>query len=646
MTVLIADAGREADPRELQSWRSEGFTVDSLAAGKFLELEPFYPNLLKNSWLTYQWLKARDFDRILFRDDSSAGLISFAAKRLGEAFGATQLIFQLNGPASWSAPLGDRRHLIRDELALSYSVQYGVENADHLIIPAGYFLDRIRKAGWVPAARVSVLPCLWNLPAAPRAPLAASAGLRLVYPLHDSDHAHLAAFLEAASSLAREGGDVRLSFLCHGDVRERRDAAKRVRQVLAMANATSVPWEMINGANELPAWREAVLWLFSPPWLNLPFLLLEAANRGEALLVARTEESRQAVGQPGCLVDWTPAGLKTKLVRCMKGELAHAAGIPRESAEQAWYEALFASQVEALPEFAEKLDEIRVSVCVAHFNKARDLRESLDSLKAQSHRNLEVIVVDDGSTDPEARSAFEAAAAAFESPDWKFIRQETNDGPGSARNRAADAATGSHLVFFDADDVAFPDMVERLLRSLLRSAGACVAGSSRRLREVNGRRVIEGTSTYVGGSLRNAFVCPPAGAVFIITRDVFDAVGRFKTDLPKYCHEDWNFHVRLLAREYRLHVLPEPVFAYRDVPLSRSALVPQDMALLLEPLLDGTTQMRKNLLDLSIEQAGAMESAVQLLAEYDQFAGGIRFLRFLGRLKRSILKRILPRRKR
>jgi len=645
VTILIADADNAAGPRELQAWRGEGFTVDSLSAGKFREREPFFPNLLRNSWLTCQWLKSGCFDRIVFRDDSSAGLISFAAKRLGEAFGPTQLIFQLNGPASWSAHLRDRRQLIRNDLTLSYSVQYGVENADQLIIPAEYFLERIRKAGWVPTARVSVLPCLWNLPAEPRAPSAVPAGLRLVYPLHDSDQTHLAAFLQAVSLLTREGGEVHLSFLHHGDIKERRSAAKRVRQVLSMADATSVPWEMLDGAVELPAWREAVLWLFCPLWLNLPFLLLEAANRGEAMLVARTEESQQAVGQPDCLVDWTQAGLRAKLARCLMGELPHPPGLARESAEQAWNEALFDLQGSALPELAQNLEKIRVSVCVAHFNKARDLRESLDSLKAQSHRNLEVIVVDDGSTDPEAQAAFATAAAAFDLPDWKFIREEANLGPGCARNRAAGVATGSHFVFFDADDVAFPDMVERLLRGLLRSGGDCVAGSSRRLREVNGQRVIEGTSTYVGGSLENAFLYAPAGTVFIIAREVFDAVGGFKTDLPRDCHEDWNFHIRLLAREYRLHVLPEPVFAYRSVPLSRSLLVPQDMALLLEPLLEGTPQVRKNLLDLAIEQSGAMESGVELLAQYDQFAGGIRFLRFLKRTKRSILRPFLPRRK-
>jgi hypothetical protein len=354
--------------------------------------------------------------------------------------------------------------LIREDATLPYSVQYGVENADHLIVPARYFIQRIRQAGWIPAARVSVLPYLSNLPVSPQVPPPGRAGLRLAYPLHDSDRAPLALFLQAVSALAREGSDVRISFLCHGDAKERRQSAKRVYQVMTAANATSVPWEVIDAATELPVGPEAVLWLFSPLWLNLPFLIFEAMNRREALLVVDTPESRQIVDRE-CLVDWTSAELRARFLRCLKGDLPQSAALPREAAEKAWHEALFAPRAGG-PAPDENFNAIRVSVCVAHFNKARDLHEALESLRVQSHRNLEVIVVDDGSTDPASQAAFETAAVAFASPDWKFIREEKKCGPGHARNRAASVATGSHLVFFDADDVAFPDMVERLLRGL------------------------------------------------------------------------------------------------------------------------------------------------------------------------------------
>ncbi len=644
VTILFADITSAVEHAEVQSWRDAGFAVHSLAREK-VDPATFFPNLLKNAWLTYQWLKQRDFDRIFFRDDSSAGLIAFAAKRLGEAFASTRLIYQLNGPASWSVHLRDRGQLIRDDLTLPYSVQYGVENADQLIVPADYFLERIRQSGWRPSGRVIVLPDLAPVRPAPREAPPAGAPLQLIYPVHDSDHASLTIFLQAVATLAGEGIKLRVTFLCYGNPKEQRAAAKRVRRLVTEAQAAAVPCEIIDGAAGLPAGSDPILWLFSPLWLNLPFLILEAANCGEPLLVARAAGSEHIVDEENCLVDWARAPLAAALARCLAGDLPRPAALPRAAAEQAWQETLCDPAPEPAPP-AKNPDDLRVSVCVAHFNKALYLREALDSLRAQTHRNLEVIVVDDASTDPDSRAVFEDAAVTFSSPDWKFIREKVNRGPGHARNRAVEEATGSHLVFFDADDVAFPDMVERLLRGVVRTGGDCVAASSRRLRESAGERFSEGTSTYVGGSLENAFLAPPAGTVFIVRREMFDAVGGFKTDLPRDCHEDWNFHVRLLAHEYRLHVLPEPVFAYRYLPLSRSLLVSQNIALVVEPFLESTPQVQKNLLNSAIERAGALETAVRLLADYEQFADGIRYLRRWNRLKKSLLRPFTPRHKR
>ena len=643
MTVLFADHEHRVDPAELLSCRELGCSVYSLTPERFLEQAPFFPQLLRNSWLIYQWLKPRAFDCVFFQDDSSAGLISIAAKRLGEAFATTRLIYCLHGPESWITRLRDRGRLRRDDLTLSYSVQYGVENADQLIVPAQYFLDRIGVAGWKAPDRVSVLPYLSMATSAVCASAPAPAGLRVIYPVHDSDHAPLSIFLKAVAALERAGKDVQLAFICYGDTKEQRHAARRVRRVMTAAGVSGSACEMLDGAaGQLPG-DLGGLWMFSALWLNLPFLILRAANCGVPILLAASSESESLVNEPDCQVNWMPDDLVKKLSQCLNGKMAPSAGQAPAAIEKAWEVELFNTEQE--PIRAQNYKVTRVSVCVAHFNKARDLHEALHSLRAQTHPDLEVIVVDDASTEPDARAGFEAAASTFASPDWKFIKEEVNRGPGNARNRAVTVATGSHVIFFDADDVAFPDMVERLLQALMRSKGACVAGSSRRLKDSDGPSKAEGTSTYVGGSLETAFIHPPAGSVFIIARDLFNEVGGFKTDLPQDCHEDWNFHMRLLARELRLHVLPEPVFAYRSVPLSRSLLVPHDMGLLLEPLRNCTPRVQLKLIELAIENAGALESAERALASYEQFEKGFRLLRFLKRLKLGLQRPFRSRQK-
>lgn len=98
-----------------------------------------------------------------------------------------------------------------------------------------------------------------------------------------------------------------------------------------------------------------------------------------------------------------------------------------------------------------------VSIIVPVYNGERFLGQCLDSLLGQTHENIEVVCVDDGSTD-----GTPAILGEYAKTDGRIrlIRQE-NAGPGPARNRGIDAARGQYLYFFDADDWCEPTLVER-----------------------------------------------------------------------------------------------------------------------------------------------------------------------------------------
>jgi len=115
----------------------------------------------------------------------------------------------------------------------------------------------------------------------------------------------------------------------------------------------------------------------------------------------------------------------------------------------------------------------RISVVVAFFNNEDDLADCLDSIAAQSFGDLEVIMVDDASTD---RSAQIARAKAAADPRFTLLQPE-HGGPGGARNRGVERARGEFLAFVDGDDVLPANSCELLLNALERSGSDFVSGA-------------------------------------------------------------------------------------------------------------------------------------------------------------------------
>src|SRR5689334_6850738 len=92
-----------------------------------------------------------------------------------------------------------------------------------------------------------------------------------------------------------------------------------------------------------------------------------------------------------------------------------------------------------------------VSVVIPAFNRAFILPEALDSVLAQTWKDFEVLVVDDGSTD-NTEEVLEPYVARH---GVRFLRQ-ANQGPAAARNRGIEAARGKYVAFLDSDDLWLP----------------------------------------------------------------------------------------------------------------------------------------------------------------------------------------------
>ena len=110
------------------------------------------------------------------------------------------------------------------------------------------------------------------------------------------------------------------------------------------------------------------------------------------------------------------------------------------------------------------MESVKVSIVVPIYNVERYLERCLDSIATQSYPDLEVIMVDDGSTDGSAEIArrYEQKYAHF-----RLIQQE-NRGLGGARNTGVAAATGDYIAMPDSDDWVHPDYVARLVETAIK----------------------------------------------------------------------------------------------------------------------------------------------------------------------------------
>jgi len=112
-----------------------------------------------------------------------------------------------------------------------------------------------------------------------------------------------------------------------------------------------------------------------------------------------------------------------------------------------------------------------VSVVIPAYNAAATIERALRSVAAQTHRPLEVLVVDDASTDATA-----TLAAGFADIEVRLARLTANGGPSRARNAGIDLASGAYLAFLDSDDEWLPEKTARQVAMLQANPAMSIVG--------------------------------------------------------------------------------------------------------------------------------------------------------------------------
>jgi glycosyltransferase involved in cell wall biosynthesis len=200
-----------------------------------------------------------------------------------------------------------------------------------------------------------------------------------------------------------------------------------------------------------------------------------------------------------------------------------------------------------------------VSVVLPTWNRADTLRRAIWSVLDQTHRNLELIVVDDGSTDQTA-----ALVGGLGEPRLRYVRLERNRGQAAARNAGIAACRGELIAFQDSDDVWMPTKLARQLEVLRTVAGVAGVYSDLRRCQANGHAVVIAAPDLAVGRYfdRRPRLYQTYGLgiqTCLLTKAALVAAAGFREDMK--CYEDLELLLRL-ARKHRLQRIPEPLVDY------------------------------------------------------------------------------------
>lgn len=197
-----------------------------------------------------------------------------------------------------------------------------------------------------------------------------------------------------------------------------------------------------------------------------------------------------------------------------------------------------------------------VSVIVPCYNHGAFLADAVSSILSQDYPDVDLIVVDDGSTDKTS-----AVAASF-GPRVRYVFQP-NAGLSAARNAGIAAARGDVLVFLDADDMLAEGWLSALAQKVATEAGPIVVHGGWSYVDATGSHVKSIASRPVVGDARRAFVQGNRFPVCVagVSRSVFGLVGAFRCDLNA-C-EDWDFWIRAAFAGTSFHALDARAALYR-----------------------------------------------------------------------------------
>ena len=194
-------------------------------------------------------------------------------------------------------------------------------------------------------------------------------------------------------------------------------------------------------------------------------------------------------------------------------------------------------------------DPTKISVIIPTYNREVTLERAIKSVLAQTHRNFELIVIDDGSTDN--------TSLIIDSYSGKIrYFSKLHAGVSSARNFGLEKSEGTWVAFLDSDDYWLPGKLERQLEYIINHPGTMIVQTEEQwIRNGVPVNPMKKHKKYSGWIFRYCLpLCIVSPSAVLIHQKVFNDVGVFDESFP-VC-EDYDLWLRIAIR-YQIGLIPE-----------------------------------------------------------------------------------------
>jgi glycosyltransferase involved in cell wall biosynthesis len=204
----------------------------------------------------------------------------------------------------------------------------------------------------------------------------------------------------------------------------------------------------------------------------------------------------------------------------------------------------------------------KVSVIIPAFNCSATITRAIDSVVAQTISDLEIIVVNDGSTD-------DTLDKLKKYGDRIMVYDQPNQGVAEARNKGVSIGTGEFIAFLDADDEWYPNKLEVQLDLFEKYPETGLVSAAAKYVDENGNVLGEGSVSYSGNIVEKVLRTNP-----IVTSSVLVKRDNLLQITPLFCKafqpfEDWQLWIRFAAR-FNIIVSPEIMVRYYIIPVGLS----------------------------------------------------------------------------